>query len=439
MEIVRMSIEPRDPTDPHSPEAVEAHVLRIEDEREKRERAKTPWFTWTQIVDEIKAHKNDPTVAIRLLDTDLVRVLVGAMIVLAGGPGSGKSTLASNVLLQHAIEVGPALAVSIELPMREFGARTIGLTHDASWIGALTGEVSDDAMDRFVERIPRAESGLPRYLVLDRKRANLANLKLAVDALKKAWPGLPILVAVDYVQILKNENGPKRVDNERLRVADLIEELDEMAREMGFVVIALSQMSAANSKIARSGEAIGVDGGAELAAETTAFNRFATVGLSIGARSPRCEDGSEVVELSVGKFRMGQGDGVWPMRTWGRSGKWRVDGPFRPAQEVRDSRDAEKAAKKEKKDDNALVGIVARSSRPMTQNEICDEVGGNKSKCIARIKRQIADKTLCYVGRRAPTGRKGAVTWMIWTPEKARSSGIGIVVDGVVIDGSEAS
>lgn len=432
MEPLRMSVDP--PSDDVSPGRAKAELLSFEDERDKRERAKTPWVTWTQIVDEIKAHKGDPTIGIRLLDVDIVRVLDGAMIVLAGGPGSGKSTLASNVLLQHAIDVGPALAVSIELPMREFGARTIGMTHDASWIGALTGEVGDEAMDRFVDRIPRAESGLPRYLVLDRKRANLANLKLAVAALKKAWPGLPTLVAVDYVQILKNENGPKRSDNERLRVADLIEELDDLAREIGFVVIALSQMSGANSKIARSGEAIGVDGGAELAAETTAFNRFATVGLSIGARSSRFEDGSEVVELSVGKHRMGQGDGVWPMRTWGRSGKWRVDGEFRPAQEVRDSRDAEKTAKKEKKDDNALVGIVARSARPMTQNAICDEVGGNKKKCIARIKRQIEDGALCYVDRRALTGkREGA--WMIWTPEKARSAGIAIVVNGVAIGG----
>ena len=120
----------------------------------------------------------------------------------------------------------------------------------------------------------------------------------SIAAAQAQFPGQPILICVVYVQILKAE-GAQGGREERLRVSDIVEALDDIARTTGSVILALSQMSTANAKLARAGEALGNDAG-ELAAETSAFNRYATVALSIGKKTDPFEDGSRIVELSIG-------------------------------------------------------------------------------------------------------------------------------------------
>jgi hypothetical protein len=410
MEIVRMTIEP---PDDFSPERLEADVLSLEDERDRRERAKTPWRSLASFVDEIEAHKNDPWIALRLGEDEIVRLRVGAMAVLVGGPGSGKSTLAANLLYQHAAEVGPAIMQSIELPGIEFTARTIGMRCDESWIGVLTGRVPLDEMRRV--------TALERFAVLERKLATLGNLRLTIEAMAKQFPGQPILAAVDYVQILDNER--KRGDREeRLRVADVVEALDDLARSLGVVVIALSQMSTANARAARSGDALGNDAG-ELAAETSAFNRFATVALSIGKKSDPCEDGSRVVELSIGKWRMGEGDRVLFMREWGRSGRWRVDGPAKTAQEVRDGREAEQALKAQQACELTMLAFADRAESPLTREQLIDACGGiklRKAGKVAALAALSARGEIIEVNRRQPRSKY----WLLWTPKRALQAGM---------------
>lgn len=417
MEMLPLSVEPHDPSGDYSPESVEAHVLSLEDEREKRERAKTPWRTLASFVDEIEQHKNDPWVSLRLLDEEIVRLRVGAMAVLVGGPGSGKSTLAANLLYQHAADVGPAIMQSIELPGMEFTARTIGHKCDESWIGVLTGAVPLDEMRRV--------TALDRFVILERDLATLSNLQLTIEAMAKAFPGQPILTAVDYVQILENERRGER--EERLRVADVVKSLDKLARALGVVVIALSQMSTANAKAARAGDALGNDAG-ELAAETSAFNRYATVALSLGKKSEPFEDGSKVVELSIGKWRMGEGDRVMTMREWGRSGKWRVEGPTQTAQQVRDGREADKVAKAAQACELAMVAFAAQAKAPLTREQLIDACGGIKLRKTGKV---AALTALLSRGDLVETDRKQARSkyWLVWTSERATQAGVGLRSD----------
>lgn len=412
MEIVRMTIEP---PDDFGPERLEANVLSLEDERERRERAKIPWRTLGSFVDEIEAHKNDPWVALKLVDEEIARVRAGAMAVLVGGPGSGKSTLAANLLYQHAAESGPSIMQSVELPGMEFTARTIGIKTDESWIGVLTGKIPVDEMRRV--------TALERFVVLERDLATLGNLRLTIEAMAKAFPGQPILIAVDYVQILDNEREKRGDRDERLRVADVVKALDALARQFGVVVIALSQMSTANAKAARSGDALGNDAG-ELAAETSAFNRYATVALSIGKKTDPFEDGSRVVELSIGKWRMGEGDRVLPMREWGRSGLWRVEGPAKTAQEVRDGREADKAVKAQQACELAMLAFASRSASPLTREQLIEACAGiklRKASKVAAITVLLSRGELIEVDRKQPKSKY----WLLWTPEHATQAGVG--------------
>lgn len=413
MEIVRVTLEP--PDDDFGPERLEAEVLSLEDARAERERAKTPWRTLGSFVDEIEAHKNDPWIALRLGDEEIVRLRVGAMVVLVGGPGSGKSTLAANFLYQHAADVGPVVMQSIELPGMEFTARTIGFRCDESWIGVLTGKVHVDEMRRV--------TALERFAVLERKLATLGNLRITIEALKKAFPGQPILCAVDYVQIADNERRQRGDREERLRVADVVEELDELGRSLGVVILALSQMSTANAQKARSGDALGNDAG-ELAAETSAFNRFATLAMSIGKKSDPFDDGSRVVELSIGKWRMGEGDRVLSMREWGRSGRWRVDGPTMSATQVREGREVEKTQKAQQACELTMLGFAERAESPLTADQLLQACGGIKLRKAGKVAALAALRSrdeIIEVDRRQGRSKY----WLLWTPKRALQAGIG--------------
>lgn len=413
METVRMTHEP--PDDDFGPERLEAEVLSLEDERDRRERVKKPWRTLGSFVDDIEAHKNDPWISLRLVDDEIARLRAGALAVLVGGPGSGKSTLAANLLYQHAADVGPAIMQSVELPGVEFTARTIGIKTDESWIGVLTGKVPLDEMRRV--------TALERFVVLERDLATLANLRLTIEAMAKAFPCQPILIAVDYVQILDNERQTRGDREERLRVADIVKALDALARTFGVVVIALSQMSTANAKAARAGDALGNDAG-ELAAETSAFNRYATAALSIGKKSDPFEDGSRIVELSLGKWRMGEGDRVLPMREWGRSGLWRVEGPAKTAQEVRDGREADKAVKSHQACELAMIAFAGRSAAPLTREQLIEACGGiklRKAGKVAVIAALLSRGDLIEVDRKQPKSKY----WLLWTLERATQAGVG--------------
>jgi hypothetical protein len=129
-----------------------------------------------------------------------------------------------------------------------------------------------------------------------------------------------VLVAVDYLQIVESD-----MREERLKVADVIAKIDELARNHRAVVLAISQMSRASSRAARNGEAIGADS-TDGGAESAAIERAATVTLSIGASGPEREDGTRAVDLSIGKGRMTGGDRVLPMSYCGRSGRWCLTG-----------------------------------------------------------------------------------------------------------------
>ena len=370
-----------------------------------------PWTVGNGLVDALLERSKDPWVSLRLVDEELCSVRAGGTVVMIGGSGSGKSSLVSCLLVQHARDVGPAIALSIELPAEELAARIIGSKCDASWKDALRAQVAESDMRRVLD--------LPRLFVLDRRRATIANLERCIDAAREAWPGEPVLVAIDYAQLLDSDRR-----EERQRVADVFARIDDIAREKRVVMIALSQMSRASAQRARTGDAIGAES-ADLGAESAAIERFATVTLSIGLAAER-EDGTSAVELSIGKWRMGKGDRVIPMTYEGRTGRWVVAGDAKTASEVREKRDEEAAAKRERATAAQIVGILAKSERWLSRNEMLELVPGRRKEVLKLIEQAIIAGDVVEVAKRAPSSKR----WGLWTAERARSEGLEIVARG---------
>ncbi|MDQ1446783.1 MAG: hypothetical protein QOI20_3247 [Acidimicrobiaceae bacterium] len=367
---------------------------------------KPPWLRGPELAPDLKGHYNDPWVSLRLVEDELCRVAGGAIVVVMGGSGSGKSSLVSNVLLQHARDVGPAIALSIELPAHELAARIVGIRCDASWEDALRGRVRQE----FVEDA----LNLPRLYVIDRERATIENLARCVEQARKDFPGEAILVAIDYAQLL--ESSEREI---RMRVTDAFKQIDRVARRLLFVAIAVSQMSRASAVAASSGEKIGAESAA-LGAESAAIEQYSTVTLSIGKRGEPRQDGSRAVELSVGKGRMSDmSDRVIPMSYWGRSGLWRVSGDAISAAEVRAEREIGKANEREREIGNLLVGIAHRANTPLSRDELSKLIGkGNRKQRLAIIESLVVTGELVEVNRT----KRGSRSWLIWTPDRANTT-----------------
>lgn len=395
--------------------AEEAAVLDVDRDAlsdvEPPARPRPPWWRAPELVDEILRYADEPWVAFRLGDEELVRIRAGGIAVIMGGSGSRKSSLTAALLVEHAQHVGPAIALSIELPAEEFGGRIVGMRCDASWEEALRGQVRREFMVDALD--------LPRLYVIDQENATLANLDKAIEQAGIDYPGQPILCAVDYAQLVESKEREVR-----MQVADAFKQINRITRRRRVVAIAVSQMSRVAAQQARDGEKIGAasaDGGAESAA----IERFATLTLSIGAMSEPRADGSQAVELSLGKARMLGGDRVFMMNSWGRSGRWRIAEAPLPATTIRERRVTERGEKKQKAAELAMLGAASQSALPLTREQLCDVFPGAIAMRRSAVACLIARGDLVEVHERRARSR----TWLVWTPERAVAARIPLVRD----------
>lgn len=394
---------------PEARDELEAFAARDREEPPVK-RAPAPgrakWFRGPELTEEIWKRKDDPWVSLMLGTDELCRVRAGGIAVVMGGSGSGKSSLVSNIVLQHARDVGPAIVCSIELPADELAARIVGMKCDESWENVLRGHVKREHMAETL--------AVPRLYVLERDDATISNLRACVQAAADEYPGQPILAAIDYAQLVASAEREARA-----KVTDAFSQIDRIARDLRFVAVAVSQMSRASANAATSGEVLGAETAA-LGAESAAIERFASITLTLGKRGEERQDGSRSVELSVGKGRMsGLGDHVYALNYFGRTGKFRVDGEAKSATTVRSERDVEKASRKAVEIRAALVGAAHRAAAPLSRDQLQGMVSiGSKKERLAAITELLGTHELVEVARRAPRSR----SFLIWTPDRQKAT-----------------
>jgi hypothetical protein len=362
----------------------------------------------------ILAYAKEPWVPLRLGGDELMSIRPGGIVTETGATGSGKTSLAASLVIEHAREAGPGIAMSLELPGDEFGARIIGVRCDASWPEVLRGEVDPQHM---VAAIP------DRLVVIERRDASLANLRRWINRMRADYPGEPILVAIDYVQLM-----PSQEREIRRRVADAMEQIDALARDTRVVVIAVSQASRVNSRALGSNEKLGAET-TDAGAEAAELERWATATLAIGGHQsiPEGAD-SWLVPINIGKARMAGGDMVVMGRYCGRSGKWRLDGAGRPAAEVRAEAAHERAETKVNAARLTMVSHAEQSKEPLKRADLIRVAAMGKGIGAAALAAAIAAGELVEVQFK----KKHAPAWQLWTPARAKAAGLAVVGAEVV-------
>lgn len=368
------------------------------------------WRRCRDLVDAILARADERWISLALGGDEIMTVRPGGIVLLIGGTGRGKSSLSITMLVEHARDHGPAIACSLELPADEWTARAIGTRRDASWPDVLRGRVSRDEM---LASVPE------RLVVIEREHGSIAALAGAIETMRAEYPDEPILVAVDYVQILATSDEAIRT-----RVGAVMRDLDAIARRHRVAMIALSQGSRVASRGLSSGERIGADT-TDTGAESADLERWATATLAIGALGEAAEDGSQPAELSIGKGRMTGGDRVLPARYHGRSGLWRVTGDARPAAEVRAERQSEREESQVATLMLAIRAALDRATAPLSDRQLGEAVTGR-----AALRRQARDRLLADPDSgvvrcgRASGGRRPS--YPIWTRARAEAAGTAI-------------
>jgi KaiC/GvpD/RAD55 family RecA-like ATPase len=369
------------------------------------------WRRCRDLVSSLMKQAADPSVSLKLGPDTIAEVRPGAIVLLIGASGGGKTSLAATLLVEHAQHVGPAIAMSLELPGEEFTGRVVGIRCDEGWLNVLTGRVAEEHM----------QAALPdRLIVIERRDASIDALADAIVDMKREYPGEPILVACDYVQLVPSDEREIR-----RRVADAMARLDGVARDHRVVMLALSQGSRAASRGLTSGELKGAattDAGAE-AAE---LERWSTMTLAIGPHAPSEDTDTTIAELNVGKSRMGSGDRVFPMRYCGRSGRWRTAGESRPAAEVRAEQEASRASSARSAAELAMIAAAERAPESLTREELKKAAHTSKAIAQAAVEALLGRGDLVEVRQRKPR----SPAWRIWTRARAEAAGVAIVEAG---------
>lgn len=160
----------------------------------------------------------------------------GHVYILAARPSVGKSSLAQSVALHFAEMHGPVLMLSQEMPEAEVADRALANLGALDYGDIQTGKLQDNGprgsdWARLCDAVEAGRS-LP-FFVDDQPALRLADIRVKARQVK----GLKLLV-LDYLQLCSGDG-----DNRNAEVEQISRGMKALAKELGFAVLALSQLN----------------------------------------------------------------------------------------------------------------------------------------------------------------------------------------------------
>lgn len=155
----------------------------------------------------------------------------GHVYVLAARPSIGKSSFAQAIGMHVAEVHGPVLMLSQEMPESEVADRALSGLGRIDYEGVQTGRLNDEEWHRLVEAVERGAS--LKFHVDDQPALRIADIRAKARQVK----GLKLLI-VDYLQLCDGDG-----DNRNAEIEQISRALKALAKELGFAVLALSQLN----------------------------------------------------------------------------------------------------------------------------------------------------------------------------------------------------
>jgi replicative DNA helicase len=364
-----------------------------------------------ELADLIRHQARLPMIPLELGENVIETIPVGEGVYFMGNTGGGKTTVALNMIMNHARRRGPAIIASFELRSGIIGSRAAGIAAHVSWRDVLTyGDITEHAIKQLAK--------IDRLHFIDSKKTSIAYLRRAIAQVKKRYPGQPIMVMVDYVQIVRPEFAP--IGEARANVTEAVHDLRNLFADEEVLGLCLSQMSRANAKSAREGGKQGLDtldGGAE----TGAIEQSAALTLTIGKRGPLLEDGSREIEIHVGKARYGGDDRVVLIKSYGATGYASIISDH-PAADVREQAKTAAESNKVTAMKRLILEAADAAPAPVSKTALEKDVIGNANLKRVTIAALVASGELVWVRHKANKHSKADLS--LWTPAKAKQAGL---------------
>lgn len=342
--------------------------------------------------------------------------MVGGVAVIMGATGRGKTSFLLQIGRHHAQTTGPVLVVSAELIGAVAGARIVSANLRKRWNKVLEGDVTDEELARALD--------LPKMRIIDEIGVDiLALIELEVVEFAKEWPGEPVLVLVDYLQLMPGG------DEVRARVTDNIVALRKLMQKHMAGALVITKAGRTTAKEMRSGAAIGTEL-TEGGAETGAIEHEAMAMIALGTMKPKKADdpdGAALLDVSIVKARFGIPDKIIPYDIEPAYGCFTESGV---AVSAADKRAEAKAIGEDAKVDTlvrAIRDLVSKSPAPMSRASITKVIkGGSTDKAAAILRLEDAEPPdLVQV---AGDGiRKTGGSFPLWTRERAEAAGLTVV------------
>jgi len=158
----------------------------------------------------------------------------GNSVIIAGPSGKGKTTLAAQIALYVAKNHGPVLFVSLEMSEEETTDRDVARLTENYVLKIMRGNYDEQTWGSICDAIgPLSEENIVYAY------PTVATIPMIYIIARRMQIQLGLaMVVVDYIQLLKDANGGKNMDES---LTNISHDIKRMARELGVPVIALSQ------------------------------------------------------------------------------------------------------------------------------------------------------------------------------------------------------
>lgn len=164
----------------------------------------------------------------------------GDLIISAARPSVGKTAKMLNHAIAHCENNGLTAIFSLEMGEKSLNKRML------STIGRIDGYKMKNPKQLFNDKDWTNYSNAMGVLsnmnlhIYDKSGQTIPYIRTKVKKLRRKYPDTPILVLIDYLQLIRPEN---RMENRNIEVGEITRSLKELARDMNIPVYLLSQLS----------------------------------------------------------------------------------------------------------------------------------------------------------------------------------------------------
>ncbi|KGF05680.1 replicative DNA helicase [Arcanobacterium sp. S3PF19] len=172
------------------------------------------------------------------LDSVLLGLRPGQMIIVAARPGMGKSTLAMDFCRNIAIRQNkPVAFFSLEMNRNELVMRALAAESNVMLSKLIRGECSEDEWQKIattVEKISRAP-----FFIDDSPNLTMTEIRAKARRLRQQQ-NIEMIV-IDYLQLLTS--GAKLVESRQQEVSEFSRSIKLLAKELDIPIIAVAQLN----------------------------------------------------------------------------------------------------------------------------------------------------------------------------------------------------